>query len=454
MAEILVRGGMLVTMDATLGEMAGDILVRDGTIAGIAPQIAAPPGAEIIDATGMIVMPGLVNAHLHTWQTSLRGLAADWTIAEYLRGMHAGLATFFRPDDIHISTLCGALNQIDCGTTMLVDWYHNNPTPAHTDANIAALDEAGIRTLFLHGSPKPDPKDGQKHFSEVPMPRAEVQRLRNGRFAADDGLVTMGLAILGPAFSVYDTCLADFRLAKDLDCVTSMHVSGPLLAQNGFHKLDDEGLLGPKLNIVHGNFLDDDTLKLLADRGLSFTVTAESEMQMSFGKPLTGRLRAHGLPVSIGTDVESDVSGDMFTAMRMTLQAQRLVDTIEAMERTGKGPETITVTCRDALRWATIDGARMAGMDARLGSLSPGKQADLVLLDAMGLNMVPVVDPVASIVLQAGPGNVDTVLIGGKIVKRAGRLCYEGLERRMGQLAASSQKIVGALHYAQSKKMQ
>ncbi len=445
MTDMIIKGGAIVTMDDALGELAGDILVRGGRIERVAPQIDAPDGAEIIDATGMIVMPGFVNAHAHLWQTGLRGIAADWAIAEYLRAMHAGLATFFRPADIHVANLAGAINQLYCGTTTVVDWSHNNPTPEHTDAAVQGLDESGIRALFLHGSPKPDPKPGQKHFSEIPMPRSEIERLRKGRFSSSGSkgeLLTLGLAILGPGFGVYDVFREDAKLAHELDMIASMHVSGPMLAPGGFQRLDGEGLLDRRFNIVHGNSMDDDTLELLCRRGASFTVTAEIEMQMSFGRPLTGRLRKLGAPVTIGSDVESGVSGDMFTVTRMTLQGQRFVDALDVIEATGKGPASVSTTCREALRWATIDGARMAGLEQETGSLTPGKQADIVLLSATDPNLFPVVDPVASIVLQAGPGNVDTVIVGGNVRKRGGKLVGDQLEACQAKLAMSSLRIM------------
>ncbi|WP_248304715.1 amidohydrolase family protein [Breoghania sp. L-A4] len=181
MTTILFKGGAVVSMDPVLGEMAcADVLITGDRIAAVGPALDAPEGTEVIDARGMIVMPGMINAHIHTWQTGLRGLAADWTIQQYMRAMHAGLATHFTPDDIHIANLVGALNQINNGTTTIVDWCHNNPTPAHTDAAVEALRTSGVRALFLHGTPKPDPKPGQKHFSEIPMPRAEVERLASG----------------------------------------------------------------------------------------------------------------------------------------------------------------------------------------------------------------------------------------------------------------------------------
>lgn len=442
MSAMVICGGTIVTMDEKLGDLKGDVLIQDGRIAQVAAKIEPPAGVEEIDASGMIVMPGFVNAHLHIWQTALRGVAADWAMNSYMRGMHAGLATFFSAKDIHAGNLAGALNQLHCGTTTVVDWSHNNPTPEHTDAAIDGLEEAGIRSVFLHGSPKPDPKPGQKHFSEIPMPRSEIERLRKTRFSSDDGLMKMGLAILGPFISTYEVFEEDCRLAKEFDMIASMHVSGPLRVPDGYERVDAEGLIGPHFNIVHGNSLGDAHLKLLVDRGASFSVTAEIEMQMSFGKPLTGRLRKLGSPVSIGSDVESGVSGDMFTVTRMTLQAQRFIDALEQMETEGKGPVDVTIDAREALRWATIDGARMAGLEDKVGSLTPGKQADIVLLSASDPNMFPVVDPVSSIVMQAGPGNVDTVIVGGKIHKRGGKLRYPDMARVQAQLQASSEQIM------------
>ncbi len=238
MSHVFIKGGCVVTMDDRLGDLArGDVLIEDGRIAAIGEGLSSPPDAETIDAAGMIVMPGLVNAHVHTWQSALRGIAGDWTVAQYMQAMHRGLATLYRPQDIYIANLMGALNQINAGVTTMVDWCHNNPTPDHTDAAIKGLADAGIRALFLHGSPKPNPKPGQKHFSEIPMPRNEVERLRNGRFAAE-GLLTFGLAILGPYYSVWEVTRADVALANELDLVCSMHVGGgvPMVA-DGFERL-------------------------------------------------------------------------------------------------------------------------------------------------------------------------------------------------------------------------
>src|SRR5271167_4214981 len=191
MRRILLKDATIVSMDGAVGDFdRGDLLIDSDRIAAIGRDLEAAD-AEAVDMRGRILIPGFVNAHMHTWQTGLRGIAANWTLLEYFRWMHAGLATQFTPDDIGIATLVGAYNQMNCGATTLADWCHNNPTPAHTDAAVAALRESGIRSVFLHGSPKPDPKAGQLHFSEVPHPRREVERLAKGMLGGPDNLVTL-----------------------------------------------------------------------------------------------------------------------------------------------------------------------------------------------------------------------------------------------------------------------
>lgn len=450
MARTLIKAGTIVAMDDEVDDLRqGDLLIEDDRIAAIAPSLDVGD-AEIIDARDMIVMPGFVNAHIHTWQTGLRGVAGDWTIPEYLHNMHASIAPRFTPDDIRIANLTGALNQLNSGVTTMVDWCHNNPTPAHSDAAIDGLREAGIRAVFLHGSPKPDPKPGQKHFSEVPHPRAEIERLARDRLPSKDALVTLGMAVLGPAYSTYEVSRADLALAREMGMPVSMHVGGGAMrTPDGFPRLVAEGLVDGRMNIVHGNNLAGDQLRALVDHGASVTVTPETELQMGFGPCLTGRLRALGSAPSLGSDVESSLGSDMFTNMRMALQAQRALDNDQVIRETGRAPERISIGCREALAWATVNGARMVGLDRRIGSLRPGKQADIVLLRAGDLNLVPVVDPVRSIVLHAGIGNVDTVLIAGRVVKRGGTLLYRDLARRKAELNESSRRIVagaGLMH--------
>jgi len=442
----LLRSATLVTMDERLGVLArADLLVHGERIAEIAPKIDCAD-ATVVDCAGRIVIPGLINAHLHTWQTGLRGAAANWTLPEYFRNMHAGLATFFTPEDINVATLAGALNQVNCGTTTLVDWCHNNPTPDHTDAAIEGLAEAGVRAVFLHGSPKPDPKPGQRPFWEVPHPRGEIERLRAGRLSSDDGLVTLGMAILGPHYSTWEVTQSDFELAREFGLLKSMHCAGlaPRCA-DGWDRLADQRLLDARTNVVHGNDLSEAQLRRMVDAGVTFSVTPEGEATQGHGFPIIGRLRELGARPSVGSDLESVFGGDLFAAARIALALQRARDNEVARRRDGELPATTSVPVGEALAWVTTEGARMIGQQHRLGSLSAGKQADLVVIDARAIGMRPVHDPVATVVLQATPGDVEAVMIAGRWVKRDHRLVYPGVQARLNELAASGERILARL---------
>ncbi len=445
-SRTLITGATILSMDGTVGDLPkGDILVEDDRILAIAPVLQADD-AERVDAEGRIAVPGFVNAHMHTWQTGLRSLAADWTLLEYFRWVHAGLATRFRPEDIGIATLVGALGQIDAGTTTLVDWCHNNPTPEHTDAAVEALEQSGIRAAFFHGSPKPDPKPGEPHFSEVPHPRAEIERLRRGMFSSEDGLMTLGLAILGPHYSTLEVARADFRLAREFGLVASMHQGGGAAkTPGGWETLLDEGLVGPGINVVHGNDLSDALFSALVDQGASFSVTPENEMTQGHGFPVTGRLLKRGVAPSLGVDLESVLAGDMMGVARIALGMQRVLDNTDSRRDTGAIPPTSTVRVRQALEWITIEGARMLGQEGRIGSLAPGKQADITLIDARALHLQPVHDPVATVVMQAGRGDVEAVMIAGRFRKKNGKLLAAALDDTLARLARSGARIVDEL---------
>ena len=443
MRKILIQGGTVISMEPSrVAGLIENILIENDQISDVG-GINPTDDMEVIDATDCIVLPGLIDSHVHTWQTGLRGIAGDWTVPQYMRAMHRGLATFFQPEDIYIANLIGALSKLDAGITTLVDWCHNNPTPDHTDSAIDGLFESGARALFLHGSPKPDPKPGQKHYSEVPMPRGEIERLCKGRLATDDALVTLGLAVLGPQYSVYEVCEQDYRLAQEYQLIASAHTAGgPMLAPGSFEKLIELGLIDNRSNIVHANNFEDNLVKALVDAGASFTVTADVEMQMGFGDPLTGRLRNLGSPITIGADVEPAVSGDMFGAMRLTMSVQRNIDNLAALSRGEVLPETATITCAEALQWVTTNGARMIGMEQSLGTIAPGKKADIILLRGGDLNLFPVNNAINAVVRHATPGNVDTVMVAGNIVKRDGKLLYGNLAEKKNALLESSRRIL------------
>ncbi len=443
MQRTLIHGATVITMDRQGVLPRADVLVTGDVITEIAPSIQADD-AERIDANGCIVIPGLINAHMHTWQTALRGLAANWTLPEYFKKMHAGLATVFAPEDLHIATYVGALNQLNCGTTTLVDWCHNNRTPEHNDAAVAGLLQSGIRAAFFHGTPKPDPRPGEAPFWEVPHPRAEVERLLKAHQGRE--LLTVHAAVLGPHYSTLEVARHDFRMAHELGVIASLHQGGgPPRTPGGWNVLDREGLLGEQINIVHGHALSDAELARFCELGMSFSAAAENEMTQGHGHPLTGRLRQLGHAPSLGVDLESVLSGDMLTQARVALGIQRSLDNVAHREAHGSIPSTSTITAQEALGWVTVEGARMLRQLDRLGTLAAGKQADLVLVRADTLNMRPVHDPVAAVVFQASLANIDSVMVAGRWKKRGGQLLGVDLEPHLVALEASGRKITGAL---------
>ena len=443
MNRTLIKNAHIITMDAQGDLPEGDVLISGDTLSEIAPNIHADD-AEVIDAAGCIVIPGLINAHMHTWQTALRGLAANWTLLEYFQKMHGGLATVFEPRDLHIATLVGALNQLNCGTTTLVDWCHNNKTPAHNDAAITGLIDSGIRAAFMHGTPKPEPKPGETPFWEVPHPRAEVERLLKSH--QGKALLSIHAAVLGPHYSTMEVALHDFRMAKELGIIASMHQGGgPARTPDGWEKLEAAGLLGSHINIVHGHALSDEQLKRFCGLGMSFSAAAEGELTQGHGHPITGRLLALGSAPSLGVDLESIGSGDMLSQARIALGVQRTLDNFAFRVAHGSIPPTSTVTTRQALAWVTVAGARMLGQWDRIGSLKAGKQADLVMIRASDLNMQPIHDAVSSVVMQTSLANIDSVMVAGQWRKRGGQLLGVSLKPLLDKLRASGEKIASAM---------
>ncbi len=435
----LIKQATIVTMDDALGEIpAGDILIEDCTISAIAPALSVE-GAQVIDGTDLIAMPGFVNGHLHLWQTALRGVGGDWTLGRYFDTLIGRAVPNYRPEDVFSGNLAGALDQINSGVTTLVDWCHMVNTPEHADAAVDALDASGIRAVFAYGTPMTILLD-----PGAPHPR-DARRMRSERLASDTGLITMALAIRGPDFAP-GTAEHDLRLARELGVHASFHVAcgkfGP--RSESILELEQAGLLGPSVNVVHANFLSPGEFASLARCGASVAITPEVEMQMGLGLPPTGAARDSGTRIALGTDVVAAVSTDMFSQMRFALQTERALRNDE-LHRQERMPEQLQLRIRDVLAMATIESARAFGLDDRAGSLTPGKSADITLVRKSDINMIGARDPVAAIVLHANPGNVDTVLIAGEVRKKNGRSTYPDHARAMQALMSSSERLHAAI---------
>ena len=443
MGRTLLRGGGLLTLNPELGDIEnGDLLIEDDEIKDIGQRLHAPE-AESIDASDFIVMPGFVNAHQHTWQTGIRGVAGDWSLAQYFHNVHQGFGPRFGPEDVYLANLMGALNQLNGGVTTLFDWCHNNPTPEHTDAGLDGLEEAGIRAVFGHGTPKPRIAEGELPLSHRPHPPEEVKRLRAGRLASDGGLIKLALATRGPDLSTLEMCVHDICLAREYDLLWSAHIGGGFHreAPDGVRELERRGLLGPDFNAVHANQLSEEELRILIDSGCSVTSCPEVEMQMGHGEPVIGRILALGGRPTLGIDVESNISGDMFTMMRVGLQFARAQENQKILD--GKtSPTQIAVPARRAL--AVGDDRRRQRLGARIqGGNAQARQAGGRHPDQKErFEPLPVHDALETVVFQASFANVDTVFVAGKIVKKDGKLLYPHLREKMEALAESGRRLL------------
>jgi cytosine/adenosine deaminase-related metal-dependent hydrolase len=418
-SRTLIAGGTVVTVDYALGDLPrGDVLVEDGIIVDVSPGIDVAD-AERIDATDCLVLPGLVDTHRHTWQALFRNIASDWTLAHYFTGLHGTLSGLYRPEDTYAGNLIGTLEALDGGITTLLDWSHNLNTPDHTDAAVDAVAESGARVVFGHGG-------GHRHWqpvSSLPHPADDVRRLREGRLSSDDALVTLCLAPRGNQFATMEVTEEDWALADELGIRISCHFGDGEWGRNRpVAALAQRGLLGPTMTFVHCNTLADDELELMADHGCTASISPDIELQMGHGWPATGRLLDAGIRPSLSIDVCCSNGGHMFGTMRATIGTERGFDNEQARDRGEASVPELELTCRDVLEFATIEGARACGLDDRIGSLTPGKRAHVIVVRADGFGMTPLNNPVGAFVYNAHPGLVETILVDGRVVKRDGKL--------------------------------
>ena len=419
--QIVIRNAVVITVDPILGDFPkADILIADDKIVAVGPDLAVED-AEVIDAADKVVLPGLVDTHRHTWQSVVRGIAADWTLGQYFERIRAGIPSAYRPEDVYAANLLGALEALDSGITTMLDWSHIMNSPDHADAAIEGLRDSKMRAIFAHGTPS-DPPSEWYFQSTRPHPE-DIRRLRTEQFAANDGLVTLAMAIRGLDFSTIEVTKHDLALARELGLRVTMHIGGGLHGgqARSIERMHEAGLLGPDMTYVHCNCCSDQALKMMADSGGTASVSARVEMQMGHGMPATGRLLAAGVRPSLSVDVVTSVGGNLFDEMRTAMQMERALQNQAAIDE-GNQVAELALNSRDVLEFATIEGARTCGLADKIGSITPGKQADLILLKRNTLNLTPLNNPVGSMVLAAGPENVDTILVAGKVVKVQGQL--------------------------------
>lgn len=435
----VLKGGWVISMDPTVGDhRSADILVDGDKIVDVAPNLDVAD-AEQIDATGMIVIPGFVDTHRHTWQTCVRHRYADIDPQIYFAEMLGAKGAAYRPEDVYIGTLLGAVSALDSGITTMLDWSHIQNSPEHTDAAVIALQDSGMRAIFAHGWPLVEGASWM--FNSQRGHLQDIRRLRQQFFSSDDQLVTLAMAGRGPEMATRDVWLGDLRLARELGIRSSIHMGA--YARNAtvraIAQMQEAGVLGEDLTFVHCCCCHDDEISMMADAGVTASLGVHCELNaQGIGDIPFDRLLAAGIRPSLSGDTETKCAGDMFTQMRHAFAYYR--SWMGGGHSKAKGaPETMTM--RDVLEFATLAGAKATGLESKIGSLTAGKQADIVMIRMDDINLAPVSDAVGAIVLAAHSGNVDSVYVAGRAVKKGGKLLSVDLDQ-VRDRAVRSQKFV------------
>ncbi|HEX6946612.1 MAG TPA: amidohydrolase family protein [Acidimicrobiia bacterium] len=407
----LIKGGTVLSLDPQVGDFAqGDVLIEGSKIVAVGPGLnGSMGGTEVIDATGMIVMPGFVDTHRHIWEGLLRNIGTDVPLegrTSYITFVLHKLAPAFRPEDAYVGNLVSALGAIDAGITTLLDWSHIQGSPAHTDAVVQALRDSGMRAVFAYGFPWWGKWEERQPSWFV--------RCATEHFSTKDQLLTLALAAPGPEFTDFEVTRDHWKLARETEARITTHVGvGTYGQERKVQRFGEAGLLGPDTTYIHCTTLNDTEIQMIVDTGGTVSLASPVEMMMGHGMPPIQKFLDRGLSPSLSVDVETNVPADMFNQMRNVLALQRSI-----AAESGKP----MATPRDVLTWATVEGARANGLDHKTGTLTPGKEADLIMLRTDRLNATPINDPAAAVVLGMDTSNVDTVVIAGRVMKRNGRL--------------------------------
>ncbi|MFE2427865.1 amidohydrolase family protein [Streptomyces sp. NPDC059373] len=420
--DLLITGGYVVTLDPETGDVPqGDVLIKNGRIASVGVvSLDEARGAQVIHAEGRLVIPGMVDSHRHVWQGALGGSAGDASLLGYVGRVVEKIAPGFTEDDIYAGTLWGSLQALSSGVTTIADWSHNLQGVGYAAANVRALHDSGIRGIFLYGGPGPN---AAAFLGRPPQRHPEDARhVRNELFPdGTSGRLRMGMALRGPAFTTPEATVEDFAFARELGLPISVHV-GMAGFPDSVETLHRHGLLGPDVNYAHANRLTEREFDLLAETGGSIAISATVETLMALGTyPATGSALRHGIPAGLSVDTTTSSGVDLFSEMRMALAAERSRANKQAVAR-HEAVMDVELDQRDMLHLATTGGARAWHLDDEIGTLTVGKQGDIVVVDMRAPHLDGFGDPVSTMVFGAGAADVETVIVGGKVVKKDGQL--------------------------------
>ncbi len=425
--KTLIKGGYVASVDKAIGEIpVGDVLIDGNTIVQVGANIHATD-AEIVNAAGKLVMPGFIDTHRHTWSTTLRGMIPDGDFPIYMKVIDEERGTHYRPDDVYAGDLLGGVSAINDGITTILDWSHIMNTPAHADGAISGLTDSGVRAVFSPGIP----------ITPIDLNTPDyVERIQKQYFTSKDQLLTLGMSVRSADAKTFDGCVADMKFARKLGIPITMHVGVTTAKIRGITKLNDLGLLGSDVTYVHPTGISDEEFKMIASTNGTLSCAPMAEMMSQGSFPNVQQWLSFGLRPSLSSDNETRLPSDMFNLIRALLMSDRG----QEIARAGKeGRRSNLLPLREALSFATLDGAHTLGLDKKIGSLTPGKRADIVIMDMSDIQLIPVNgDPVATGLLQGRPSDVSWVFVDGKVKKRNGQLV--GIDmKRVRSVVKSSQ---------------
>ncbi|WP_226007080.1 amidohydrolase family protein [Natrinema salinisoli] len=444
MSRTIIQHGTVVSLDPEIGQLdEADVLIEDGEIVEIGHGLS-PSNAEVIDAEDHIVVPGFVDSHIHLAQTQVRGIAGDWSLmGEYFDDMLGNLTGLYQPEDMYLGGLFGALEKLYTGTTTALDWSYPNSLE-HGERAVDALKDTGIRAVYTYGPPGDDAAKWW-YDSDVGLPEGKIRELHEEKIR-DDDLLSLALGLRGPDFCTDETARSDLELARDLGVLSTIHMGAALWPSSvygddyqGFGALHD--MLGPDVNVAHGNHFAQEDIDHAVEQGVSFSSTPEVEMQMGHGIPVTGKVLEAGGRPAWGVDVCSNISGDMGSQMRIGMQLQRMFDNQEILESDEEVGE-VSISARDTLEMATIEGAKALNMEDEIGTLTPGKRADIVLIDTNDFMTAPSHSPIETVVFQSDPSHIETVLVDGEPVKHDGELLNPKVNEEFERFVESGQRLI------------
>jgi 5-methylthioadenosine/S-adenosylhomocysteine deaminase len=405
--EFIIQNAHVMTMDVAGDIEGGAIHVRNGEIVAVGKGLKAP-GARVINGAGMIVLPGLIETHWHMWNTLFRSFAGDQPDQGYFPTV-ARYGAAMTPRDMHVGGQLSAAEAIHSGMTTVHDWCHNIRSREYAEQSIQALKDSGIRARFSYGW-------FQGQDDKEPIKLSDIEALhRDWSKHSNEGLITLGLGWRGMfragplPENVYRT---EIEAARSMKLPVTVHIASRKNPPDQIAALAKANLLAKDVQLVHAVWASSDEIKMIKDAGSTISIATSSDLRIGFGLPPVSEFLSAGIPCGVSVDTSALVGGSyLFRVLKDVRDAENARTLSE-----------FKLPARRVLELGTIEGAKSLGIDDKVGSLKPGKRADLIMVNTQALNMGGFVDAAHLLVGSALPENIDTVVVDGRILKQGGRL--------------------------------